>query len=80
MPSQGPNSPSSVAQSGSGSTWGDLNNVKISNNADASTAVGTQEVSKDLEATAFSFAIFSGSEIVGIVPEIERSAGAIGGD
>ena len=73
MASEGPNSPSSVVNSGSGLSWTSPGNATSSNGAD-STAETESDTTKKLLATDFGFSIPTGATIDGIVVEVEQAS------
>ena len=80
MPSEGPNSPGTMADdAGVGTnTWSNVDNAKVSDDSKASVLNEASEQSHYLKATNFGFSIPSTATIDGIVVEVERSASGAG--
>lgn len=71
MASEGPLSPSTTAEQGSGNAWTTPGNITASDNAYASYTRSTASGNKILAVTGFGFAIPTGATIDGILVEIE---------
>lgn len=83
MASEGPNSPSTVAEDTSygAKSWTNITNAAASDNADAEIRLDQWNgPSYYIKATNFGFSIPSGATIDGIVVEIEKASQGAGGD
>jgi hypothetical protein len=82
VPSEGPNSPGTMAQDVFGGiAWTDANNAMASDDSRASCVMGADETSDLLIASDFGFSIPAGATIDGVEVEIEkRASGVAGGD
>lgn len=72
MASQGPNSPSSHTEYGTGLTWTNLTNTYSSNNSYATVFAAGATSCKSVVFSGYGFSIPSGATIDGIIVEIER--------